>query len=191
MMGMNKKECRKFVDLEPRFNLGSGIFLIDKIKYIARSAVKIIAGRRTLVINFYNREKAASGCNEPTYTLFQCKDDYITLHRGEHDTEIWRGASLAYLEKHGIFTEACAFYHQCDEQVVTKFCGISDNTGFCALNTLQATIMSNRLATKKLARERKTIKRMASVISGQPPRKTSGESNRNIAKKASCSPLLR
>ena len=56
-MGMIKKELVKYADPGLKFSPVSGVLFVEKIAYVVRSAVKIIAGRRTLILYFYNREK--------------------------------------------------------------------------------------------------------------------------------------
>ena len=163
-MSMKKKECRNFADPGLRFSPGSGLLLVESIEHIVRSAVKIIAGRRTLVLYFYNSRKAVEGCFTPEYTLFQGKDDYITLQRIGGGLEKWREASLDNLgEQYAYFTNKCAFYRQRDEQTVTRFCNIPDNSGFDALNALQAAIMCVRLEKRIKEREHNIIERMKPI----------------------------
>ncbi|MDR1205192.1 MAG: hypothetical protein LBL26_06880, partial [Peptococcaceae bacterium] len=132
-MGMNKQECRKHTDPGLTFSPGSGVLLLEGIKHIVRAAVKNIAGRRALVLHFYNRERAAAGCFEPEYTLFQRRDDYITLQQIGDGSVKWREASLDNLGARYLhFTHTCAFYRQRDERITARFCDISDKTGFDA-----------------------------------------------------------
>ena len=163
-MGINKRECRKCVDPGLKFSPGSGVMLLEGMEHIVRAAIKNIAGRRTLVLYFYNRKEATAGSFKPEYTLFQCGDDYITLQRMEDGKEKWREASLDNLGAcNAYFTKTCAFYRQRDEQLVTRFCKNSEKTGFDALSDLQTAIMCVRLTKRVLARERKTIDRMKPI----------------------------
>ena len=162
---MNKRECRKLADPGLRFSPGSGVLFVEKIEHIVRSAVKNIAGRRTLVLYFYNRKEVTEGYAEPEYTLFQCRDDYITLEQSADGKEKWREASLDNLgARYAYFTKGCAFYLHSDELAVTRFCKIPEAAGFDALNALQAAIMCVRLNRRIVERERKIIERMKPVL---------------------------
>ena len=161
---MRKRELCKYADPGLKFSLGSGVLLLSEKRHIVRAAVRNIAGRRTLVLYFYNRARAAAGCFESEYTLFQRRDDYISLSRTNGGSMKWHEASLENLgERYACFTKTCAFYRQRDEQLVTRFCHIGANTGFDALNALQAAVMSDRLKKRIAARERKTVERMRPV----------------------------
>jgi len=161
---MNKKELRKYADPGLSFSPGNGLLCTVQIKHLVRSAVKNIAGRRTLVLYFYDREKAAEGCAVPEYTLFQYRDDYITLQRTAEGELKWRSARLDSLgERYAYFTKTCAFYRQGDGRRVIRFCNIPEKTGFDALNALQEAIMAKRLAGRIRERETKTVERMKTV----------------------------
>ena len=160
-MKMNKRELRKFADPGLNFNPGDGLLLYKEIEYIVRAAVKIIAGKRTLAVYFYNREKSAGNCCIPEYTLFHLKDDYIALQRTDDGKLKWRTSCIDNIsEKYGSFTKKCAFYKLRDEQIITSFCGMENSTGFDALNKLQTTVMTDRLIIKQKARDRAIIERM-------------------------------
>ena len=176
---MDKRACSKFADPELNFRNGDGLFLLGKLSHIVRSSVKNIAGHRTLVLYFYNREAATMGSDKPEYTLFQCKDDYVTLRQTESGKIKWISGQLDNMgERYGYFTNACAFYRQRDEQIVTRYCGIEDRTGFDALSGLQNSIMASRQKERALARERETIKRMKPVPAA--PRGLKGWINRDV-----------
>lgn len=165
-IGIDKKECRKYSNPGIKLDSGSGVLHYDKIEYIVCTEIKNIDRRRMLLLYFYNRNQVIAGCFEPEYTLFQCKDDYILIHKDEVGNEKWREASLDNLgERCSDFTGKCAFYRLKDEQLVTRFCNISEKTGFDALNALQAAIMCVRLTRRVLNRERKIIERMKPVLS--------------------------
>jgi hypothetical protein len=163
-MGISKKECRKHIDPGLIFSPGDGLLIAGQTDHIVRTSVRNIAGKRLLILYFYNRKKAAAGCNEPEYVLFQGRDDYITLQRTEDGNIKWREACLDNLgDRYNYFTNKCAFYRLRDEQIVTRFCKISDKTGFDALNALQGAIMCVRLVKRTTAREQKIINRMKPI----------------------------
>ena len=164
-MKINKRECKKYANPGLTFKKNDGLLLVGTIQYIVRTAIKNIAGRRILIAYFYKRERAADNA-APEYTLFQCRDDYITLQRTD-DTELkWRKASLDNLEgQNSYITKKCAFYRQEDEQTVTRFCADSKDKGFDALKKLQYKIMNLRLTDRIKRREQKIIERMKTVPS--------------------------
>lgn len=163
-MSVNKKECRRFADPELSFSSGDGLLHAEQVNHLVRSAMKNIAGRRVLVLFFYERKKAAEGKTVPEYTLFQYKDDYITLWRTDDGSVKWLESSLDNLgSRYPWFTKSCAFYRQADEQRVNRFCGNSEKTGFQALEHMQRVIMAKRLAERIKKREQKIIDRMKPV----------------------------
>ena len=164
IIGINKRECRKYLNPGIKLNSGSGVLHFEKIEYIVCAAIKNIAGRRALILYLYNCRKVIAGGVEPEYTLFQYRDDYITLHKDSSGNEKWREASLHNMgDRYTNFTKTCAFYRFRDEQLVTRFCNISEKTGFEALNALQSAIMSARLTKRIIKRERKIIERMIPI----------------------------
>jgi len=163
---INKKECRKYFDPGIKLKSESGVFHYKKIEYIACTALKNIGGRRMLLVYFYNRKKIIEGCTEPEFTLFQCKDDYIILHKENSGNYKWRSASLYNLrDRYTNFTEECAFYELKDELRVVRFCNITDKSGFEALNSYQSAIMCTRLTKRVITRESKIIERMNTIPS--------------------------
>jgi predicted RNA-binding Zn-ribbon protein involved in translation (DUF1610 family) len=162
-MKINKKECRKYTDPGLTFNKNDGLLLVKYIKYIVRTAIKNISGKRILTVHFYEREGAADNA-APAYTLFQCRDDYITLQRLDGGNIKWVSASLENLGgSYSDLIKKSAFYRKNDEKRVTKFCANLSSEGFDALKFLQKSIMNIRLTKRIKKREYKIIDRMKSV----------------------------
>jgi len=162
-MKIRKKECIKYADPGFIFNKNDGLLLINGIKYIVRTAIKNISGTRVLILYFYESERAADNA-APEYTLFQCRNDYITLWRCEAGKEKWLSASLENLgDRYDNLPPKSAFYRKNDEQRVTQFCAVSEKQGFKALLSLQKSIMQTRLLERTKKRERIIIGRMQSV----------------------------
>ncbi len=161
-MTVNKRECRKYADPGLSINRNSGLLCVERAEYIVRTALKNIAHRRILIMYFYSREKVLTGRCKPAYTLFQAKDDYITLEQSEAGGGKWRKASLYNLSGWR-FIDKCVFFTVKDEQRVTKFCNIPNHTGLSALDVLQATIKKERMNERIKARGRKTMERMKSI----------------------------
>ncbi len=61
MKKINKRTCRPFADPHLKMDPNNGLLISDKYSYIVRTAVKIIAGQKLLLIYIYSREQAASG----------------------------------------------------------------------------------------------------------------------------------
>ena len=93
-MEIKKRECRKFADPELRMNRNHGLLHATKVKYIVRTAVKNIGGKRLLVLYIYQREQAAEGNFRPVWTMFQSRNEYITLFRREQGRFLQPGKGL-------------------------------------------------------------------------------------------------
>jgi len=163
-MGINKKECRKYADPGLLISSGSGLLCMENLTYIIRTAVKNIAGQRTLLLYFYDKLQAVQGQYVLMYTMFQTKNDYITWDQTEDGKGKWRISSFDRMGNYpDYFNRICAFYSPTDETRVTRFCAVSDKTGFNALSRKQQAILDERTRQRTLARERKIIERMKCV----------------------------
>ena len=65
----------------------------EEVKYIVRTAVKNIGGKRLLVLYIYLREQAAAGNFKPVLTMFQSRTEYITLACREDGSTYWPKAA--------------------------------------------------------------------------------------------------
>lgn len=155
---LNKKALRKFASTNPvpAISPGHGLLHTTQVEYIIRTAVKIIDHRRMLILYVYPRARAVQGDFIPLWTMFQSKDDYITLARRPDGTTYWRKASFERLSDDYYFTNKCAFYSARDEQRVSRYFK-SDAPGLKPLLWAQGTILWNR--QKKRERERDKIVR--------------------------------
>lgn len=59
-MSLNKRKCRAFADPGLRMQAGNGILHAEQIKYIIRTAIKIINHHKTLILYIYPRQKGTS-----------------------------------------------------------------------------------------------------------------------------------
>ena len=91
---LNKRECRRFADPCLKMKKGSGLLHAGQIDYIIRTAVKMIDHHKTLILYAYSRAQAAQGSFQPCYTVFQSRDDFITLTRKENGGTAWRTAAF-------------------------------------------------------------------------------------------------
>ena len=163
-MKVNKRKCRKYADPGLKLSPGSGLLCMEKLRYIIRTAVKNIAGKRTLLLYFYDRAQAAQGLYVPVFTMFQTKDDYATLEQISNGKGKWRTSSLERMGGYyNAFDKISAFYSPKDEQRVIRFFESFDNNGFVALYRKQQTILDKRTRQRTLAKERIIIEKMKRV----------------------------
>ncbi len=80
-MKLNKRKCRKFSNPDLKMQINNGILHAEQVGYIVRTAVRTIDRHRILILYVHSREKAAGGDFRPLWTVFQSRDDYITLER--------------------------------------------------------------------------------------------------------------
>ena len=169
---INKRDLRKFAYTDRELNLKAGIFCAEQVKFVVSTAVHNIGGRRTLVLYVYEKESVFDRGLTPLWTVFQTKDEYITLRNDENGTR-WQKAMINNLKKGCCdFISKCAFYSQTDEQRVSDFCKNPVEKGFGALLRLQWHIYSRKSLEQKKESERKIIERMKVV--GQLPRDMKG-----------------
>lgn len=108
-MKLDKRKCRKYADPGLNIQPDSGILHAGQIAYIVRTATKIIDHHRTLILYIYPREQAAQGDSRPRWTMFHCKDDFLTLARNEDGSTSWRTAAFSTLDGSWDFAGKCAF----------------------------------------------------------------------------------
>lgn len=90
MRKINLSACRKYLLPAEAPDPSHGLFLVKQIKFVVRTAVRIIDHRRILALYLYSTGKAADGPMEPTFTMFQASDSFITyVHETEAKTR-WR-----------------------------------------------------------------------------------------------------
>jgi hypothetical protein len=170
---MHKQELRKHADPGLHFSPGHGLLHTEVIDYIVRTAVKNIAGQRILAVYLYDRQNVSA----PRYTIFQTQHEYSTLMRAEGGALQWRSACLSSLLS-GWPRKQCAFYTQKDQQRVTQFCALEDESGVKALTALQEKIMAVRQRKHVITRERKIIETMRRVPN--KPRDLAGWIHREV-----------
>ena len=158
---LDKKALRRFTvdNPAPAIPPNHGLLHAPQVRHIIRTAVKIIAHRRTLVLYIYDRTKTT--CDPmPVWTMFQAGEDYITLARRDDGSTHWREAAFERLGSSYYFTGKCAFYSAQDEQRVCDFLRDHDHGGIEALVRAQTAILDKRAQERQLRRERETIVRM-------------------------------
>ena len=143
---LDKKALRQFAkdNPAPAIPAGHGLLHAPQVEHIIRTAIKLIARRRTLVLYVYDRERAASGDPAPVWTMFQAGGEYATLARREDGSTCWREAAFERLGEGYRFTMDCAFYSAQDEQRVRDFFRDHDHGGIAALVRAQTAILDKR-----------------------------------------------
>lgn len=160
---LNKRKCRKFANPDMKMAAGNGILHAEQIDYIIRTAVRIIDHHKTLILYVYSRTQALQGDYCPLWTVFQGKDDFITLERREDGSAVWRKSAFDSLGGRWGFTGRCAFYSAKDEERVTRYLKSSRENGMDSLVIFQWGIQEKRRQERQRIREREIINRMECV----------------------------
>lgn len=176
---MNKRALRKYADPQLRFQKTNGLLYCSQVNHIVRTAVKNIDGTRTLVLYLYETVKAAQGQCAPAFTVFQTKDDFITLKKCEDGSMKWLTSNTDNLTRDWRFTDKCAFYTPKDGQRVAHYCNGSTEDAFFSLSRLQNGIKSRKALERRHKKERVIIQRMKDLSS--PPRDLKGFIHREAA----------
>lgn len=164
-MKLDKRKCRKYAEPGLKIPANSGLVHAEPVNYIIRTAVRIIDHKKVLVLYVYQREDAAKGDFRPKWTVFQSRDDFVTLARKEDGSSTWRKCSFECLSGRWPFLEKCAFYTPKDEGRVARFFKANDTKGFNALMMAQYRIQQQRKLERQRLREHKVMDRME----GLPP----------------------
>lgn len=171
MKGIDKSACRKYLEPLTAPNSDCGLFLVKSLKYIIRTAIKIVGHRRLLVLCLYARGNTPGDRPVLTFTMFQASDSFITYdHRSDSKTR-WRTAMLANLERDYHFLQnECAFYSRPDEDRVIHFCARyaskrNGKDGLLVLDDLQSAIREREHQRRLRIRELKIQTRMRGLRS--------------------------
>ena len=160
---LNKKECRKFAQPKAKFDLQSGIFHCEQVKFVVTAAVKIIDRHKTLVCSIFPVDKVADGCILPQYVLFQTRQDFVTLEYQDEGKTRWRQCQTDALQNGYYFLQKCAFYQVKDEEIVKKYCNGAEKKGLIALDKLQDRIKDVKLQERRTKRLQAIALRMKCV----------------------------
>ena len=140
-MKINKRRCRESVKANWTMDKNNGLLYAEQIKYILRTVVKNIGGKRLLVIYVYSRQQAAAGNFCPQWVIFQSRTEYITLAYKEDGSYYWRTASFENLEGSYSCSNYCAFYTVEDEARVKAYCKNNKEKGLWCLDAMQREIL--------------------------------------------------
>lgn len=162
-MKINKKCCRESVKADWTMDMNNGLLHAEQIKYILRTIVKNIGGKRLLVIYVYSRQQAAAGNFCPQWVIFQSRTEYITLAYKKDGTHYWRTASFENLDGRYCCSSYCAFYTAEDEARVKAYCKNSREKGIWSLNTMQKEILFKRSEKRRQRKEQQIKQKMKSV----------------------------
>lgn len=156
-MTLNKRACRRYADPRLTFQQNNGLLHSEQIKYIVRTAIKNVGGKRILLLYIYLREQIRKGVSSPLWTMFQGKSDFITLATREDGSQSWRISNFENLE-YGI-EKQLAFYTLADKERVARYCGGSQDA-FTALYHLQRHIKARNALEHRHKKQRSIMERM-------------------------------
>lgn len=162
-MKINKRRCRESVKPNWTMDKNNGLLYAEQIKYILRTVVKNIGGKRLLVIYVYSRQQAAAGNFCPQWVIFQSRTEYITLAYKEDGSHYWRTASFENLEGSYSCSNYCAFYTVEDEARVKAYCKNNKEKGLWCLDAMQREILFKRSEKRKQRKEKRIKQKMKSV----------------------------
>lgn len=155
-MTLSKRACRKYADPKLAFCQNSGLLYCEQIKYILRTAIKNVGGKRVLILYVYLREQLEKGVCSPLWTVFQGKEDFFTLAAREDGSRSWRVSNFDNLE-YGICGKL-AFCSLADKERVARYCGGED--ALAALDKLQCKIKAAKELERRHKRQRVILARM-------------------------------
>lgn len=165
MIKIDKRKCREYAVPDRKLSPANGILHAKQVAYIVTTAVKTINHHRTLVLYVYPRKQASRGDYKPLWTMFQTKDDFLTLARKEDGSTAWRTASFDRLDRNTYnFSSQRAFYFIQDERRVLHYFKVdTDTDGFQTLSDAQKAILEQRRRERQLAKEKAIVARMAGL----------------------------
>ena len=162
-MKLNKRKCRAFASPGLKFSSGNGILYAKQITHTIRTAVKIIDHHKTLVLYVYSCEQALKDNFKPCYTVFQAKDDFITLARKENGSTAWRKSGFDNLDGSYNFSNKCAFYSAKDEACARRYFKDNTGSGFELLVKAQDAILQHRSYERQCIKENVITSRMSCI----------------------------
>lgn len=158
MKRIDKKACRQFLQPVTPPNSDCGLFLVQSLTYIVRTAIKIVGHRRLLILCLYARGETPDSRPQLAFTVFQASDSFVTYDHDPDSKTRWRTAMLDNLDKaYNFSSRKCAFYSLPDEQRVLSFCKRRSNEGFHALDRLQIGIREKERRLRVRQRQQKVV----------------------------------
>ena len=162
-MKLNKRACRKYAEPKWNMDLNNGLFSADQLQYLVRTVIKNVDHQRVLILYVYDKKQVAAGETRPLWTMFQSRNEYITLARRENGDTCWRSAIFDNLDRGYSFRKKCAFYSISDEKRVVRFCKKEQEDGFTSLYTLQYSIMYQCMQRKRYKKQKAADKTLSTA----------------------------
>lgn len=160
-MKLDRRKCRKQAVLELKIPKSNGLLYAEQVEYLIRTAVKVIDHHRILILYVYSRADAVEGDFRPKFTVFQGKDDFVTLARKEDGKAAWRVSAFDDLGAVWPFRKKCAFCSPGDENRIQGFFREKEKKGLHLLAWVQDGIQQKRRMERQRRKERKVLERMA------------------------------
>ena len=162
-MKLDRRKCRPYAAQALKISKNNGLLCAEQIEHIICTAVRIIDHHKVLVLYVYSREKAAMGEFLPEFTVFQGKDDFVTLARKEDGTTTWRLSAFEDLGRGWPFRSGCAFFSPKDEERVQGFLRGKEKGGLYSLARAQSRIQQQKRMDRQRLRERRIMERMETL----------------------------
>ncbi len=159
---MDKRALRMASAHDRMINTRSGVFCADAVRYVVYTTIKNIAHRRTLILYVYDKETMSAEAPMPRWTMFQTKDEYVTLYKDDV-AEKWFTSAFDNLWTHYDGNRQCAFYSKTDEERIAKFFNSTTTKGLDCLDKVQERLRSQRSRAKQIAKEKIIIDKMKTV----------------------------
>lgn len=156
-MTLSKRACRRYADPKLSFRQGNGLLHSEPVAYIVRTAIKNVGGKRLLLLYVYLREQLVNGMYTPHWTVFQGKEDFLTLAAREDGSLVWRTSNFDNL-KYGICNKL-AFYTLADKERIARYCGGNQNA-LVELDHLQCRIKAKKELERRHKKQRPIMERM-------------------------------
>ena len=160
-MKLDRRKCRKHAAMELKIPKSNGLLYAEQVEYLIRTAVKVIDHHRILILYVYSRADAVEGDFRPKFTVFQGKDDFVTLARKEDGKAAWRVSAFDDLGAVWPFRKKCAFCSPGDEDRIQGFFKGKEKKGLHLLAWVQDGIQQQRRMERQRRKERKVLERMA------------------------------
>ncbi|MDE7243575.1 MAG: PcfJ domain-containing protein [Oscillospiraceae bacterium] len=158
---LNKKACRGYAGLRLNISPDNPLLHDPAVKYIVRTAIRIVDRQKILIMYFYPREQAAHGDFRPLWVMFHGRDDYITLAREEDGGLKWRTSALERLSREWNFPASCSLLSQADQQNISRYCGNTACVGLYPVLLAPNRFLEKRKQERLRAQDRGVKARMA------------------------------
>lgn len=162
-MKLDRRKCRKYADRELKIPKSNGLLYAEQIGYIIRTAVRVIDHHRVLILYVYPQEDVMEGDFRPKFTVFQGRDDFVTLARKEDGTAAWRVSAFDDLGESWPFRRECAFFSPKDEERIQGFFREKEKKGLYLLARVQSGIQQQRRMERQRRKEQEILDRMEAL----------------------------